>query len=712
MTKYRCLLFFILLNLLNFSCFAGISQVLITDDFSQKNIGTSLSYLVDSSKTLSAVDVIGGKFDQDFIASTQNTPYIGFLDGAVWVRFIVKNTSPDWKKIYIQYENPLVDQILFYPNGAMQDKSGMAFPYYQRKIQNAKPIFELELQPSEQKLVFLQIINNGIDLSLPITLYSEHMQIKENREQNFFSGFFYGTICFVFLINFFFFVNLRYRIYLFYIIYVASLGMFLLVRDGYAFAWLWPTNYWLAKQSAFIFVELPLGLVILLEQNALDLKVHLPKTHKLLNVLIAILFTLCVVSAFFQNPLYELCNISAILVIIPMLIISAKMLRNKDSIFAKYFFIGLLFMIFGSVVLIVKNYGAIEYETGELIFKFGFVMQLIVYSLGLAAVYKKIINDLNKTIIHHLEEKNASAEKAKSELALVVQENTKELETKNQQLRQTIKQLAEERDILESQRNLIAKQRQETTDSIKYALRIQQTLIPQEKSLQNLFNDVFVLNMPKDIVSGDFYWTAETEAGVIVVVADCTGHGVPGAFMSIIGMTYLKEIILVHNEREPHKILFKLRERIVDLFHQSVSTEEGTPKDGMDMSLALINKANGKLYFAGAYNSMYLVRNNQIFTIQADKMPIGVTDKQSQEFKTQEVDINRGDILYLSTDGFVDQFGWRSGKKYKHNNFKELLLEMSELPLEAQKVVIHRQFSNWKGDLEQVDDVLVIGIKV
>lgn len=214
--------------------------------------------------------------------------------------------------------------------------------------------------------------------------------------------------------------------------------------------------------------------------------------------------------------------------------------------------------------------------------------------------------------------------------------------------------------ILTEQRDQISHQNTIITDSIEYAKRIQSALFPQDKFLAEKLRDYFVYMNPKNIVSGDFYWIAEKENKIIITVSDCTGHGVPGAFMSMLGIAFLSEIVNKSNEVEANEILEQLREKIIDSLHQEYGIKGS--KDGMDMALCIIDKKTQKMQYSGAYNSVLVVRNKEIHEIKADKMPIGIhAVKVNKGFANRDFDLKKEDMLYLFSDGYVDQFGGETG---------------------------------------------------
>lgn len=273
------------------------------------------------------------------------------------------------------------------------------------------------------------------------------------------------------------------------------------------------------------------------------------------------------------------------------------------------------------------------------------------------------------------------------------------------------KLLEEKNEIIHQQKELVEEQHQDITDSIKYAQRIQGAILPPRNMWERILPNSFLLYMPKDILSGDFYWVEETKNYIYVAAADCTGHGVPGALISIVNYNLLNKAILEKGLVTPSEILDAVNIWLTESLHQTYG--ESTVKDGMDVTLIAIHKHSNEILFTGANNPIYHISNGELKQIKGDKFPVGAfIEDKIQKFTTKRFTVQKGDSIYLFTDGFADQFGGDKGKKYKYAPFQQKLITVSELPLKEQKNVMIDEFNNWKGMHEQVDDVLLIGIKI
>ncbi len=303
-------------------------------------------------------------------------------------------------------------------------------------------------------------------------------------------------------------------------------------------------------------------------------------------------------------------------------------------------------------------------------------------------IYNKIIS----LLIKRLREQNNNTinilKSREQELLRLVDERTLELNNKSKELEIKNKEI---------------------TDSIIYAQRIQNAILPDINKIASVFIDSFILFFPKDIVSGDFYAFFLKDDVSIIVTADCTGHGVAGAFMSMIGSSLLNRIIIEKGITQPSIILDQLHVAVIESLRQT----ESESNDGMDVSICAFNLTENKLEYAGANRPLWLIRNNEMEIIKADKFPIGGTQiLRSNNYTNHLLDVQQNDTLYFSTDGYADQFGGEYFKKIMTAKFKELLLSIQHLNMTEQKNRLHQFFNNWKGANEQVDDVLVIGIKI
>lgn len=262
-----------------------------------------------------------------------------------------------------------------------------------------------------------------------------------------------------------------------------------------------------------------------------------------------------------------------------------------------------------------------------------------------------------------------------------------------------------DKELIALQKRELEARNHEIMDSIAYAKRIQAAILPSDIRMKKILPNSFIYYQPKDVVAGDFYWIEENDDAIYVAVADCTGHGVPGAMVSVVCNNSLNYVVRQLGEKNPSQILDKTRQLIKDEFNQS----NENLRDGMDIALCKIK--NEKLYFSGAHNPVWIIRNNELIEFKGDKQPIGKFEHE-KPFTQKETRLEKNDILYIFSDGFADQFGGKKGKKFKYAALKELLISISQKTMHEQKLILEDTFEKWRGSLEQIDDVCVMGVKV
>lgn len=292
------------------------------------------------------------------------------------------------------------------------------------------------------------------------------------------------------------------------------------------------------------------------------------------------------------------------------------------------------------------------------------------------------------------------------------------LEDQNSALAEALEAINEKNDALEKAINEITTistekeyQHQQITESIRYARRIQEAIIPMQSGLNEMFAESMIFYRPKDIVSGDFYWYITRREKIFIVTADCTGHGVPGAFMSLIGIHSLINLIEDRGVTEPASILEELDYQFHNLAENKATNQIGF-NDGMDIAICSIDKRTNILTFAGAYRPLLFVRDGELQEIKGERFPIGGFTGKVKLFNNHKIALQPGDALYMYSDGYPDQFGGPKGKKFMNKRFRSLIKEISALPMEEQKERFANAFNEWKGNYEQTDDVILMGVRI
>jgi len=340
-------------------------------------------------------------------------------------------------------------------------------------------------------------------------------------------------------------------------------------------------------------------------------------------------------------------------------------------------------------------------------------------------------NEMTEKIHDYVE----SISRMNRELEQKVKERTEEVVMQKEEIEAQKEEIEAQLDLATLQRDTIIRQKDQILDSIRYAERIQSAILPPIEYLSETFTDHFILFKPRDIVSGDYYWTTRQKDKIMIAVADCTGHGVPGAFLSMLGISSMNEIVNRSGSIRANQILEQLRDFVITSLHQTGS--KGETQDGIEIALCVIDTKKMILEYAGANRPMYMIRrkkkdakaavkkkrisghkifvensSHELLHIRADRMPIGIYDQDPIPFTNHEFPLERGDSIYLFSDGYVDQLGGPSRKTFRSRHFRNLLLDIQEQPMEKQMQVLEEKLESWSGDVEQIDDILVMGIKI
>lgn len=379
----------------------------------------------------------------------------------------------------------------------------------------------------------------------------------------------------------------------------------------------------------------------------------------------------------------------------------------------------------GSVIRIISDRTAekllIRKELIRFFIIFAFTLlavMILVYNKTkvITAPIIKLVEKVRRITDGHLDERaDVVGNNEITELSVQFNYMIKELESYTNELEDKVRErtaeIRQQKDKIEAQRDTLEEQKRNITDSIHYAKRIQTAILPPDNFVKKLLNDYFILYKPKDIVSGDFYWFDKKDGLVMLAAVDCTGHGVPGAFMSIVGFNQLNFAVNVKKSRTASDILEVLNEGVAKTLREN--QKDSNVKDGMDMALCVIDFEGEELQFSGAINPLIMIRDGELTQIKGDKKCIGpVVYGEPARFTNHKIDLKKNDCFYMFSDGYADQFGGPDDKKYMIKKFRNLLTEVHKKPMSQQMEILEREFNDWKGDEEQVDDVIVIGFRI
>ncbi|MCW3105490.1 MAG: serine phosphatase RsbU, regulator of sigma subunit [Bacteroidetes bacterium] len=627
-----------------------------------------------------------------FKACTQDVPNYSITSSAVWIRFNV--TSMEAGQWYLALYKSRIDTVELYQvfNGVPQliKTGGKALPENAKEVRTNDCLFSLFLPPGSEQQFYVRFKSKET-LELPLKLVTADTYIRQLHAISLLDGIYFGFIILICLYNLGIYIGVKDRIYIFYILYVFFIGIMIAQFKGEGSEFLW-RNFTSFNNYPSLFPALASIFGMLFTIHFLnvrnDFKIFYRIFISLIVVNVACMFiNFAGLASFALKIIQVLSLITSIL----MFVTGIKSYRLGFAP-ARYYLLAWSAFLLGVVVYILKDLNVIAYTplTSNAI-QIGSAFEITLLSLALADrinVYRK------------------EKQEAQSQAVLALQMNERLIIEQNKTLEEKVKLRTLE---LESKNVIIQTKNTELTDSIRYAKRIQDAILPDQNYLSKIFPGAFILFKPKDIVSGDIYWIEQWGNEVVVAAIDCTGHGVPGAFMTFMAHNLLNEIVNEHGITKPSVILTQMRTNLSKVLRQKNS--EQSIKDGMDVSVCTIHMDTMKLEFAGAFNPLFIARKGEFIKLAADRCAVSAYEgEELPPFSNQEMQLEQGDRLYLFSDGYADQFGGPQGKKMTIRKFKELILSICNKPAEEQKALAEDYFESWKKENEQTDDVLVIGI--
>lgn len=708
---------FLLCILLVLIQLGAYSQIVLTEDVLNTTQANKAYVLEDPNYEYDLNSII--KTDTfDFEKIDKPLEIIDFTTSRWFIRFEVKNTGIE-RNIMFETARPITDRVDLFEvkKGKIVQtwKSGDGRKFEQKNYEHRKNIFPIKFDPDETKYFYMILESDGEVINLPFIFWEQEEFHTTDYKNQLFHGFYFGVLALVVFIFFFFYILLKDISFLYYILYVTFQFLLQFSLEGFTYQYLFPNSLYLASNAVLLSAAGTVIFVILYATSFLKIKERSEKWNKYFNSILVglgIIVIMSLIPGKLHAISYPIINLLSLIGTVSILIAIYQM-RKKGYSVNNAFSLGFLILIAGAVVFILGNLGVLgDARVSELALKLGSGLEILALSISMAGKYKEL-----------QEEKEKAQEKALINLESIVEERTKKVN---------------------EQREKIEEQHQDMLSSIKYAQRIQGAILPTDERVKEILPDSFVFYEPRDIVSGDFYFvervtTADGEGVDLFAAVDCTGHGVPGAFMSFLGNNYLNQSTKIESINTPGEALDFLNEGIFKSLKIKESNKKGVPiRDGMDLTLCGLNRKKNQLYFAGAKNSIFIITdkenirkwdltqdfiktleleddapNKVLIEVKGDRHPIGLYGKfSSLTFTSHVLPIQEGDVIYSFSDGYVDQFGGPRNKKYGTKKFKKLLLSICHLSMEQQKTKVVSEFSNWKKDNDNLDDILVLGVRV
>lgn len=643
--------------------------------------------------------------DDATFTEIKGVPTFGFSPNKHWLRLRVLNFENHNIERILEVNNPILNECsLFEVEGGKSSAlfhAGDQFNYPERPIDHRNFQFPITVKANKSKELLLRVSSAGEQLQVPLKLWARPELDKQDGADRLLKGIYFGIILFVLIFNLFLYVIIREKSSLFYVVYIFSLLMLQLSLSGFAFEHIWPESPYLANIANPFFASVSIFALIRFTQTFLNLKKFYPLINKALHLMggmVAVnsLLSLIHTPFFFKLSVLSI-NVLALILNIAIIPIVVLVVR-KNFKPAKYFLFAFIILVGSVFFFILNNFGVLYsdfYAAYGL--QIGSAIEVILLSFAIVDKFRLF----REEAYERLSTINLMKAKANEKLEKEVANRTREIS---------------------EQKQVVEEQKDEILDSIRYAERIQKSLLPSDEKVRRIFNDHFILFKPRDIVSGDFYWVGETseafpwESGKklkLFAAVDCTGHGVPGAMMSMLGYQALEQCRLRRDIANPAQALNFINNAIVSSLNER-SDGDLRVKDGMDMVLCAYNEESKVLSFAGAKNNLYILRDGEIFELKGQRLSIGsgMIEKEAEGFSTATFQLKENDSIYTFTDGFPDQFGGPKEKKLKSKNLLDFIRNLSRDEMAEQKEELLTFFSNWKGDTEQIDDVCLMGIRI
>ena len=672
------------------------SPIILKDSKQLLVIGQQLDYLEDEDLSLSIKDILSPEKQVQFVRNDNILFTRSATKSAYWFRLTFQNQTQE--DAWLSVATNFASYIDFYAPDSLGNYTS---PYLIGTMRPEKPDYHnvlngfwlpLSRAGDTQTKVYYVRMQSHLSFEAPMQIGTFQRLKYENQLADNLTAFFFGIMLIMFLYNIYLYISTQNHIYGLYLFYLVMNSLASSVLGGYVllfFDQVLLYQYYVAWHTP---VAISTGLFCI---YYLELNKYLPTIKKLLYGFFSVLIVFAILNILGVNLVYLVDYFHNVgLGVYLICLLTSFYLVFKGHRNAIFYAIGWSFLVVSIAVGILTFSGVFPFNIFTVnSFYFGHAMEVLLFSIALADKMKL-----------------TTKEKERSQKALLeqTQKNEQLIREQNTVLEQRVEERTHE---LNATLQMVAKQRDDIISSINYALRIQNAIIPKESELQQYW-DSFVLFRPRDIVSGDFYWLADKGKHKVLAVADCTGHGVSGAFMTMIGNTILNQIVQDYEIYSPDKIL----NLMPALLEKTLSHAEGTVKDGMDISILAITSLDSsktKVTYAGAMNPLYYIENQEFKIIKADKKPIdGRKADDNFSYRKHEI-INQNRLkLYLCSDGFQDQFGGEKDRKFMVKKFKRLLFEISEHPISTQKEILEKTFDDWKGNQKQTDDVLVVGIEI
>jgi len=703
--------------------FAGMTavsnaqEIILDDDTLSVNLGQQMVYLEDKTGILTEPDLSSGTHVRDWEKNQNEILNFGYTNSVYWIKGVCKNISLSDLTFLIEIAYPVLDDITVYTirdTETTEVKMGDNLSFYSRPIEHRNFVFPLSFSPGES-LEILFRVKTSSSMQIPLTLYKQHYFLDKNQTELIVLGIYYGSMISMILYNLILFLSVRDKNYLYFVLYVTCMTLFLISLNGLSYQYIWPKSIRWNNQVLVVTLSGVSLFSCLFTSGFLKVKERYPKSN-LVFISIGVLAGGIIFSAY-SIP-YKTGIVAAILLTMAaflwsMIITVVRLFEGYTP--ARFYGVACFAILSGGVILALNKFSIIprsaitEYAT-----QYGTIFEVIVLSFALAD--RLNIEKKEKTRAQNMAHEQERNARIANENALKAERDARETREKTFEIQkkstETLEQKVIERTLaLNNTLQQVSDANNEVMVSLEYASMIQAAMLPGKDKLNQCLASHFIWWMPRDIVGGDFYYVDDLDAGPIVAMADCTGHGVPGALMALVANFELKRIVKGEHCLDPGEILARLNRRVRKSLKQD--TSYAISDDGLDIGICVFNLEQKSLDFAGAKMNLHFVKENIINTIQGDKKSVGyISSRPDLNYTTHRIDLSKDMTVYLFTDGLTDQLIEKTGRRFGSKRLKQLVEEYSGLPFSHQLEKLKEIFLSERGSRDQVDDITMMGFNV
>ncbi|MGD1843212.1 MAG: 7TM diverse intracellular signaling domain-containing protein [Thermonemataceae bacterium] len=694
----------------------------LNDSKESVSIGKSIAYFEDKEKVLGIEDIETPKIQKEFVPFNKDVPSFGFINSNFWIKVQIENQHSSYEDWYLDVDFAALDSVeVYYLEKKVWKKHllGDKVPFKARKIPFRSLIAPVHLPVGKVTTLYIKVHTDGSVL-MPAYIHSAPQLVKSIGVSELLFGMMYGSLLIMIFYNLFLYFSLKNNSYLYYCLYF--LGILAAQPDGHIYTFIFKEPSWLSQMIVPYGMVLSMIAALLFAMHFLQTKQYTPILHKVLMgflILSGVIFLLIGFISYNATA-----GLATLLLIVDSFVlwISGLIAWYAGNKAAKLYVAAWTAVLTGLILVSLLVAGAIPFSSlARRANYIGIVIQMVFLSLALADrinILRKEREQAQAAALASAQENERIIKEQNTLLEEKVNERTHELQQKqeeilvqNEELHQQQEEITAQRDFIE-QKNLELNQLNDHMSmSIQYASKIQNASLPSSEQLQKSFSDLFVINLPRDVVSGDFYWHTRRLQYEYLAVVDCTGHGVPGAFMSMIGSTLLNEIINISKIEEPSAILEALHQRVRSVLKQS---DTGNT-DGMDVCLCRIKKQDFgyELVFAGAKRSLYVLDHKGNWKeLKGDRKGIGgIQLNGSASFSDQQIELYKSDRLYMFTDGITD-IPNPERKKFGLESLKTVLIDSIKADMRSQQHLVLSEIAKFQRDAVQRDDVLIMGVEI